>query len=40
MEETKEPIHILARYSDKLHSVDDTVKEHTKMIKTRGKVWC
>lgn len=34
-----EPIHILMRFSDKLHSVEDTIQAHSEVIKQHGAVW-
>ena len=33
------PIHLVVRFSDALMSVDDTIAEHQRVIKKRGRVW-
>jgi hypothetical protein len=34
-----EPIHILMRFSDQLHSVTDTIQTHDRIIQKCGAVW-
>src|SRR5438552_1208957 len=39
MTNTEPTIHVLMRYSDKLHHVDDTIEEHLAVIRQYGSVW-
>jgi len=36
---TKEPIHILMRFADKLFSVEDVIARHQQVIAAHGAVW-